>query len=362
MRLSVDVSAREDIPPWLAYGAPVFTVIAALVVGSVTLVAVGVNPLAAYVDMFVVTATQPFGILQTLTKAIPLVLAGLAVYLPLRANLWNIGAQGQIYLGAIVGTWVGINVDGGAFTIPLLLVGAAVGGGLWGAVPGWLRAVYGVNEIITTLMMTFIATLFTNYLVRGPMQGGSGNFPQSASLPQAAQLPFIVGPLHVGIVVALLLTVAVWVLIKRTRLGYEIVFTGSNPDAAEQAGMDRARIYFTVLVLGGALAGLAGVVEIAGIQYRLRPGFSPGYGFTAIPIALLGRNGALQVLVASLFFALVFVGGSTITVNYGVPASIVSIIQALIILFLITAEFVKQYSVSLGIERAAAGASVGEGA
>ncbi|MFB6173096.1 MAG: ABC transporter permease, partial [Halobacteriales archaeon] len=150
--MRIDVSARESVPAWLAYGTPVFTVLAALLVGAGALLALGVNPVAAYGTMFVGTATSRFGVVQTLLKAVPLVLAGLAVYLPLRAGLWNIGAEGQLYLGAIAGTWIGINVAApAAVRLPLALLGAAVAGGLWGLVPGYLRARRGVNEIIVTL-------------------------------------------------------------------------------------------------------------------------------------------------------------------------------------------------------------------
>lgn len=343
----LEVSAREEVPRWLGYGTPILTVIGALAVSAVALVALGVDPVAAYRTMFVDTLTSEFGLSQTLLRAVPLVLTGLAVYLPLRAGLWNIGAEGQLYLGAIAGTWIGLNVNApGWVLVPLLCLGGAVAGGIWGFIPGVLRAKRGVNEIIVTLMLTFVGIEFAGYLVRGPMRGGRGNFPVSAILPDAAQLPAL-GPVHVGIVVAVLATVAIRALVGQTVTGYEITVTGSNADAAEAAGVDVEWIYVFVLVVGGALAGLAGAIEIAGIQERLRPAFSPGYGFTAIPIALLGRRGAVRVLVASLFFAVLIVGGSSMELAHDVPAALVEVIQALIILFLITAEFFKRYRISV---------------
>jgi simple sugar transport system permease protein len=343
----VEVSAREEIPGWLVYGTPVFTVLAALAVSAVALVALGVNPIAAYTTMFVGTLTEPFGVVETLLRAVPLALAGLAVYLPLRAGLWNIGAEGQLFLGAIAGTWIGVNVDAPGFVlVPLLLAGAAVAGGFWGLIPGLLRARRGINEIIVTLMLSFVGIELANYLVRGPMRGGQGNFPVSAEILEAAKLP-AVGNLHIGVLVALAATVAVRLLMTRTATGYEIAVTGSNPDAAESAGIDTGWVYVVVLVVAGALAGMAGAIEIAGIQERLRPNFSPGYGFTAIPIALLGRRGAVRVAVASLFFAVLIVGGSSMEIAHEVPAALVEVIQALVILFLITAEFFKRYRVEL---------------
>ncbi|MFB6296760.1 MAG: ABC transporter permease [Halobacteriales archaeon] len=355
--VEIEVSVREDVPPWLAYGTPVVTVLAALGVCGVALAALGVNPVAAYERMFIETALTGFERTRTLVTAVPLALTGLAVYLPLRAGLWNIGAEGQLYLGAVVGTWIGLNVSTTAVVlVPLAVLGGAVAGAVWGLVPGYLRARRGVNEIIATLMLTFVGIELTNYLLAGPMSG-SGNVAVTRELPGAARLPTVslplFDPLHAGVVVAVASVVLVRLLVRRTRFGYEVVVTGSNPDAARQSGIDTGWIYVAVLALGGALAGAAGAIEIAGEQGRLQAEFSPGYGFTAIPIALLGRRGAGRVGLAALFFALLFVGGSGMEFAFDVPAEIVEVIQALVVLFLITAEFFKRYRID--VRRAAPG-------
>jgi len=354
MKLNVDVTPRTDVPRWMRYGTPVFTILAALAVSAVALVALGVSPVEAYYVMFVQTLTTNFGLTNTVAKAVPLIFAGLAVYLPLKAQLWNIGAEGQLFLGAIAGTWIGLNVSLPMVALlPLMFVGGALAGAAWIAVPAWLRAKLGINEIITTLLFVFVATEIKNYLVRGPLQAPTANFPQSAQLPAAAQLPDIpVVGYPVGIVLAVVLVAVTYLLVNYTRLGYEITFIGANDTAAEHAGMSKFKIYMIVLMAGGAMAGVAGVSELSGVQGRLRASFEPGYGFTAIPIALLGRNGAFQVMLAALFFAVIFVGGSSIQTLLGVPSAIVDIMQALIILFLITSEFFKQYSIDLGLERA----------
>lgn len=355
MNVDITVAAREDLPPWLVYGAPVFTLVAALGVSAIALLVLEFDPLAVYEVMFIETVTNEFGLTNTLIRGVPLVLTGLAVYLPLKGGLWNIGAEGQLYIGAIAGAWIGLNIGLPAvFLVPLMLVVAALAGGVWGGIPGWLRARWDVNEIITTLLLTFVAIELNGYMVRGPMQGGAGNFPVSELFPPAARFPSLPGTeVHIGVVVALLAAIAVYALLRLTRLGFEITFVGSNHDAARQAGMNSVLVYVFVLLAGGALAGMAGIIEVAGLQSRLRPEFSPGYGFTAIPIALLGRNGAPQVVLAGLFFAVLFVGGFAVRTQFGVPAAIVDIIQALVILFLITAEFFKQYRVSLTVERGA---------
>jgi simple sugar transport system permease protein len=351
--MEVELETREDVPGWMAYGTPVFTVLAALAVSAIALVALGVSPLAAYTTMFVGTATSGFGIQETATKAIPLVLTGLAVYLPLTAGLWNIGAEGQLFLGAIVGTWVAINLPlPGVALFPAMFLAAGLAGAVWAGVPGWLRARYGINEIITTLLLVFVAANLKNYLLRGPMQGGAGNFPQSARFSDAATIPDLFGlGVHAGIAVAVVAGLLTYVLITKARLGFEITFVGANHEAAEQAGMSTRKVYVFVFVVGGALAAMGGIAEIAGVHGRFRAGFAPGYGFTAIVIALLGRNSALKVMLAAVFFALLIVGGSSMEVTHGVPAALTEVIQALIILFLITAEFFKRYRISVSFDR-----------
>ena len=352
MNVELDIRAREDVPTWLVYGTPVFTVLAALAVSSVALVALDVSPVAAYSVMFVETLTSEFGLTETTVKAIPLVLTGLAVYLPLRAGLWNIGAEGQLILGGLAGTWIGLNVSAPGYALLVaMFLGAGVAGAFWAAVPAWLRAKYDINEIITTLLLTFVALNLKNYLIRGPMQGGAGTFPQTEQFSGAATIPSLFGNVHAGLLVALLMVAVAYVLVTQTRLGFEVTFVGSNPEAATQAGISRYKVYILVFVIGGLFAGFAGIGEIAGVQGRFRADFEPGYGFTAIVIALLGRNGALKVLLAGFFFALLIVGGSSMEVALGVPAALTEVIQALVILFLITAEFFKRYSVSLRVDR-----------
>jgi ABC-type uncharacterized transport system permease subunit len=353
MQVDVDLEARTDVPTWMAYGTPVFTILAALVVSGFALLALGVSPVEAYEIMFLQTLTTQFGLTETVAKGVPLIFAGLAVYLPLKANLWNIGAEGQLFMGAVVGTWIGLNVSLPIFAqLPLMLLGAGIAGALWVAIPAWLRAKWGINEIITTLLFTFVAADLKNYVVRGPMQAPGANFPQTAQLPIAARLPKLpVVGLPSGVLIAILFVALTYLLVNHTRLGFEINFIGANDAAAEQAGMSKYKIYLFVLMTGGFFAGLAGIAEISGAQSRLRAFFAPGYGFTAIPIALLGRNGAFQVMLAALFFAVIFVGGSSIETLLSVPSAIVDIIQALIILFLITAEFFKRYTVNVSIER-----------
>jgi len=353
MNVDLTVRAREDVPAWLVYASPVFTVVAALAVGSFALVGLAVDPVQAYTVMFVDTLTSEFGLRETAIKAVPLILTGLGVYLPLRAGLWNIGAEGQLIIGALAGTWLGLNLSlPGPALLVVMFLGAGLVGAVWAGVPGWLRARWGINEIITTLLLTFVALNLKEYLLRGPMRGGVGNFPQTELLPTAATLPNLLGTgVHAGILPALLLVAVTYVIVNNTRLGFEITFVGSNDEAAVQAGMSTFRVYVLVFLGGGAVAAMAGIADISGVQGRLLASYEPGYGFTAIVIALLGRNSAIKVMAAALFFAVLFVGGSSMAVSMSVPSALVEVIQALIILFLITAEFFKRYRVEIDVDR-----------
>lgn len=361
MSPNIKIESRSELPTWLAYAAPVVTVLLALAVTAIPLLSLGINPVSAYWEMFVTQPASISGMADILTTALPLFLTGLAVYIPLKAGLWNIGAEGQLFVGAVVGTYIGLHA--GLPTIillPVMMGAAGIAAALYGAIPGYLRAEHDVNEIISSLMLTFAATTFTGYLLRGPMQGAGG---QTATnrLPDAARFPSVVHPrLHAGVFVLLLAAVTGYLLVNRSRLGYEITFIGANPAAATQSGISQYKIYVTVFVVGGFLAGLAGILEVAGVHGRLFEGFSPEYGFTAIAVALLGRNGVGRVLLAAVFFGVLTAGGTTLSITQSVPTAVVDVIVALTILFLLTTEFIKDYRVKIDFGRS--GENVGESA
>lgn len=344
----IRVRRRDEVPSWLGYGAPVITIVAALVVGAIPLVLIEANPITVYGEMFVGSLMDGGTIINLLVRAVPLFLAALAVYIPLKAGLWNIAVEGQLYLGAIAGTWVGVTWDAPIYIIiPAMAVVAILVGAITGWVPAYLRSKYDINEIIITLMITFAAIEFNNYVVRGPLQA-AGGVPVTKSLPPSAQLPTLGDTnLHLGVLLLVVLAVAVYYLFKHSSLGYEISMVGEGPMAVEASPISKHRVFILTMVLGGAIACLAGIVQIAGVRTNIVPHWSPQYGFIAIPIALLGMKSAFRMLGASLFFALLFVGGNSVTVTSSIPFSIVNILIALIFLFLITAEFFKRFSVSL---------------
>jgi simple sugar transport system permease protein len=348
MDASLELTKRQQTPRWFGISIQIFTVLAALAVASLALLAVDLNPLVVYDQMFLGAITDPFQTSRVLNRSAPLILAGLAVYIPLRSGLYNIGAEGQLIMGGLVTLWVGVNapdllgVSGsGVITLVLAFLAAAVVGAIWVLVPVVLYAKYRANEILTTLMLVFTAERLSNFLISGPLQSSAGTFPRTARVDMS--VPTLFGRVHVGILLAVLAVIATWLLINKTRLGYEIVLSGSNDSVAEQTGISTGKITFVVFTVAAGFAGLAGFMEVAASQPTLTLGWEPGYGWTAIPIALLGRRGAFQTMAAGLMFGVIFVGGLVVETSFGVPSAIAQIIEALLILFLITAEFIKTY-------------------
>jgi len=273
----------------------------------------------------------------TLVRAVPLVLTGLAVALAFRAGVWNIGAEGQLYAGAVAGVWVGLN--GGALPafvlVPALLVAAAAAGAAWTLVPALLRLRLGVGEVITTILMNFVGINLAAFMVHGPLQEPRGVFPQTEQIVAAARLPALVpgSRLHLGFGVAVGLAVALAAILRWTRVGFRIRAVGASPEAAAVSGrMDTRRVTLISFLASGALAGLAGGVEVAGLTYALYEGLSPGWGYTAIAVALLAGLDPLGVLAAGVLFGALEAGAGAMQRDAGIPAVWVIAVEALVIL------------------------------
>ena len=277
----------------------------------------------------------------TLVRATPLILAGLAIAIAFRAGVWNIGAEGQLLAGAAAATAIGLGW-GGQFgmigLVPGMLAGA-LGGALFAGIASVLRARFAVLEIISTIMLNFVALHLVGYLIRGPLQEPTGIYPQSASLPLAIRLPTLVPEtrLHWGFVLAVVAAVAIWAMFRYTAIGFRIRAAGASPTAARSAGsIDVVRTTLWVFVASGALAGLAGAVEVYGITFALYESLSPGYGYTAIAVALLARLDPLGVLVTGTLLGALQAGGAAMQRDAGVPSVIVSIVEAILILAMVT--------------------------
>ena len=279
----------------------------------------------------------------TIVRMIPLALAGLAVSVAFRAGILNIGAEGQLLVGAAAATAISGTVVGVPWFIgiPVMLVAGATAGGAWAAIAGGLRLRFGVLEVISTIMLNFVAQYLTGWLVRGPLQEPTRVNPQSATLAPGLQMPVLLDGtrLHAGVVVVVIAAVAVWWWLRSTSSGFRLRAVGANPAAAASAGgIDVPRTMFGAFLLSGLLAGLAGAVEYTGITYALYENFSPGYGYTAIAVALLARLHPLGVLATALLFGALEAGANAMQRDAGVPSVVVSVVEALLILLVLAAD------------------------
>ena len=337
---------------WSAVALQGLTILAALTVASVALLYVDANPLEVYSEMFITPLIDQNVAEEVLNRSAPLILTGLAVYIPLKSGLYNIGGEGQFIVAGLITVWGGVNLpsmlgvpESSPLVLLVALLLALLIGAVWIAVPIYLYIRYEVNEILTTLMLVFTAERLSAYLINGPMQAEGGNFPRTGSA--AIDLPTLFGSVHIGILLALFAVSGTWLLLNKTKLGYEILLSGSNENVAKQTGISTSKITVVVFTLAAALAGLAGFIEVTGQQSTLTIGWQPGYGWTGIVIALLGRSGAVQTMLAGFLFGVIFTGGSLVSTTLGVPSAIIQMIEALCILFLISAEFIRSYRVDV---------------
>jgi simple sugar transport system permease protein len=321
---------------------PVGGVLVALLIGGIMLLFLKANPIVAYTAMITGAWGSLSGVTQSLVKATPLLLVGLGICIAFRANVINIGGEGQITLGAIVATWFPLTFHTlpGWVLIPVTLLLGFLAGAAWGFVPGILKARLKVNEILSTIMMNSIATQFMYLLIRGPLMDpagvASGTFlAQSAALPRQAWLPRLIPQtlLHAGAIVAVVLAVAVYFFLWRTTIGYRIRAVGLNPDASRHSGINVPFYQALSLTLAGGFAGLAGAIEIMGVQHRLLDGITGGYGFTGIVAALLGGLHPLGVIPASILFGGLLVGANEMQRSVQVPSSLINVILGLVVLF-----------------------------
>lgn len=315
----------------------VLLVAAALVVGALLVMLTGNSPAEAYGAML----NGAFGSTQKLcelgVKFIPIAMIAFGISIAFRGQLWNIGAGGQFIMGSIAATVVALYVPGPYFLRSILsLIAAMAAGGLWAMLAGWLKVKFNANEVITTLMLSYVAEYFLAYLVYGPMMDPSGELAQSELVPEAMKLPKLIGTyrLHAGIFI-MLLVIVIMFFFWRTSLGYRIDLVGQGRKVATYAGIRVNRMILTTMLLSGALAGLAGWIETFGIQFRILEGIAGDYGDIGNVIALLGGLAPLGIVISSAFFSVLLVGGASMQRMTEVPYSIVEVIQGLIIIFVI---------------------------
>lgn len=340
---------RGDASPALVIGVSVGAVLAALVVTGFIFMGFGHNPLTAYGLLAEATLSDLRGVSEVLRKTVPLLLCGVGLVLAFRMQFWNIGAEGQLLAGAVGAAGVALFVPvSGPLTLPVMFVAGFLTGAAWGFLPALLKARLGVNEIITTLMMNYIALYLVQYLILGPWRGQTvRGFARTDPFPPEAVLPLWPGTRlpWPTLLVAVLLVLFVALLLARTRLGFEIRVTGQSRGAARYAGMGLTKVTLLVMAVSAGAAGLAGVGEVAGVHYRLiDPGqISLGYGYTAIIVALLARGNPLATLLTATFLGLVFATGDVMRVVLGLPFQMTGVVSGLVLFFLIAAEPLIRY-------------------
>jgi ABC-type uncharacterized transport system permease subunit len=325
-------------------GGPITIIVAAFVVAGVFLLPFGINPLSVYKEIIAGSFGSLNGLSETLLFMTPILLTALATIISFRCGMWNVGGDGQLYLGAIATVGLGFNYFGlpSFLLLPFLAAGAFVAGGAWAAVPAFLRIYFNANEIIVTIMMNFLALILAAYLISGPW--ASGMEPVSAPIAPGGFLPILIPGtrLHANFLLALAAVASVAFLLDRTVLGYRIRVVGQNARAARVAGIPVERVVFLSFALSGGVAGLAGFGEVAGIHHKLPDGLSPGYGFTGIAVALLANLNPVWSVISALFLAALNIGADAMQRRAGVPVSFVWVIEGFILLALLASGALKR--------------------
>lgn len=346
---------RLETPRWLPWATTLGSILLALLMTALILLWVGADPIRSFRAIYLAAFGNSGVVSDTLVKATPLILTSLACLLAFRMRLWNIGAEGQFYLGAwgatlIVEAVLGKDASAWVF-IPLMLLSGFFFGALWGFIPGLLKARFGVNEIITTLMLNYISLFWVAYWVFGAWSERgfqlTPTFPRQAWLPRLTDYAAVFKPfsgltVHLGFVLAILAAVGIWYLLTHTRFGYEIRLIGDNPNAARYAGVNIAAMTIFVFMLSGGLAGIAGMAEVSGVVHRLQDRISPGYGFTAIIIAWLAKLNPWAVIPVAIVFGGILIGSREIQ-----PSGLARLLQGILLFTLISSEVLNRYQVRL---------------
>lgn len=334
-------------------------VTASLLIGALVILAVGENPLRAYYELLRGAIGDLDAITSTLVRMVPMLLTGLAWVVAFQAGLISLGSEGQLYFGGLAAGLAGYSLNLPALVmIPYVMLVGALAGSLWGLLAGWLKVAFKIPELLSTLMMNYIAIFICQWAVVGPFKDRSPDanlLPKTQRIVASAELPILIPDtrFHLGFLIAVGLVVLVWWFLFRTRRGYEFRMTGLNPAFSEYAGLDRNRITLQAMAFSGAFAGLAGAIEVMGIHYRFIDQFSPGYGFDGIAAAILGNSTPLGTFLSSLFFSALRTGAMGMDRNTMVPFELRNVVQALIIFFIASNLFLNYRAIWARITRAA---------
>ncbi len=343
---------REKSSPWLNLTLPLVAIAATLVLCGGLIALAGANVIEAYTVLFASALDSKFNLVETLVKAAPLALTGLAVAVAFRAKFWNIGAEGQFLLGAMAAVFIGTQEALPTWSlVPLMIVCGILAGGLWAVLPAILKTRFKVDDVVTTLLLNFIIFYAMMALLDGPWKDPLSGYPDSPDILMDAEFPILLHAtrLHLGVLLAAIAAVFVWLLMRFTTLGFAIRAVGENPRAAAYAGHNITRVVILTALISGGLAGLAGVGEAAGLHFQVMAGISTGYGYTGIVIAMLARLNPLGVVPSAIFFSIIITGAEAMSRSTGVPVFLADVIQGTALMTMLIALLFTSYRLRVSL-------------
>jgi len=341
---------RPEPSRLMLYGTPVVAVLLTMIAGAILFSLMGFDGIGAVREIFFTPLTNSFKWQDLGVKAAPLIIIGVGLSIAYRANVWNIGAEGQYVMGGLATTWVALSTYGmtGWWILPLMMLAGIAGGAAYAAIPAFFKTRLNVNEILTSLMLTYASVQLIYYLVRAPWKDPMGmGFPQTRIFSEAARLPTIIPGtiVHLGVPIAIVVALVAWFVMSRSVFGYQMKVVGAAPHAARYGGFSENKTIWLAMLVSGALAGFAGALEVSGPFQRMVPGFPTNYGFTAIIVAFLGRLNPLGVIFAGVVMAITFVGGEVAQTTIGLSNSATGVFQAMMLFFLLAGDILVRYRV-----------------
>jgi ABC-type uncharacterized transport system permease subunit len=353
------LEARGQDSRLIAYLSPLLAGFLTLLTGSILFALLGKDPVETLYTFFIMPISDIYGLSELGVKAAPILLCAIGLSICFRANVWNIGAEGQLLLGGLVGSWAALQLldAEGVWVLPVVLCCGVLGGMFWAAIPALLKTRYNTNEILSTIMLNYIGLNLLLHAIHGPLKDPDGyNFPESALFSEWQTLPILIEGtrIHLGIMFALLAVVVVWVFLSKTFIGFQIAVLGKDASAARFAGFKDKKLVWLALLSCGGLAGLAGVSEVTGPIGQLIPHISPGYGYAAIIVAFLGRLHPIGILFASLLMALLYMGGEMVQIEMGLPLALTGLFQGMLLFFLLACDVLIGYRIRIN-KRTSAG-------
>lgn len=341
---------RREPSRFMLYATPVAAVALTMVIGAIIFSAIGFNGIGAVREIFLTPLTNAYKWQDLGVKAAPLIIIGVGLSIAYRANVWNIGAEGQYIMGGLAATWVALasHGTGGWWTLPVMMIAGVLGGAAYAAIPALLKTRLNVNEILTSLMLTYASVQLIYYLVRAPWKDPMGmGFPQTRRFASEALLPNIIPGtiVHAGVPIAIIVALIAWFIMSRSVFGYQMRVVGAAPHAARYGGFSENKTIWLALLVSGGLAGFAGMLEVAGPFQRMVPGFPTNYGFTAIIVAFLGRLNPFGVIFAGIVMAITFVGGEVAQTTIGLSNSATGVFQAMMLFFLLAGDILVRYRI-----------------